>query len=169
MTAVARYQYQEVNNFILFPSLIPLIKTKERLSKTNIIISSIFRGVPYWRNWVQWSWWRWACWKITFWTRCSPCMETFIESGRNPGLNAGRRSYRADISSECHWCQQSQAFKPFLLFSWHQNHRCWLNFADHVPNSSSFVASDVPAADSELPSSTTLITSPPRPNNTKGI
>jgi len=28
MTAVARYQYQEVNNFILFPSLIPLIKQR---------------------------------------------------------------------------------------------------------------------------------------------
>ena len=73
------------------------------------------------------------------------------------------RPNRADISllpSKRHWCQQSLAFKPFLLFSWHQNHRCWLNFADHVPNSSSFVASDVPAADSELPSTTTLTTVP---------
>jgi len=33
-------------------------------------------------------------------------------------------------------------------------------FAYHVPDYSSFVASDVPAADSELPSTTTLITVP---------
>ena len=32
--------------------------------------------------------------------------------------------------------------------------------ADHVHDSASFVASDIPAADSELPSTTTLITVP---------
>lgn len=40
---------------------------------------------------------------------------------------------RADISSKRHWWKQSQAFKPFLLFSWHQNNRCWWPFSRSCP------------------------------------
>ncbi len=139
MATVARYQYEEVTKFILFPSLIHSIKQRNgflwpisyfnyfqdtiltQLGSVVMIVLMMTTGVmkdrifqylaPHvWK--VEWIW-------------------------SKPSWNAGMRPNRADISSKRHWCQQSQAFKHFLLVAGIKIIAVDDMFVDHVPDSSS--------------------------------